>query len=133
MAPPAMNRATIDVLGLLFKAWEQQTEVHGWQLMRSLRRSGPTVYAVLDRLEDAGWVTGSWERPADRADGRPRRRYYRLTPTGAEAARQHAVAPAAAPPPRPRPGHGGGAHLVLRSPVWPAVGQPQGEGRDGGR
>ena len=75
MAPPAMNRATTDVLGLLFQAWEQQTEVHGWQLMRSLRRSGPTVYAVLDRLEDAGWVTGSWERPADRADGRPRRRY----------------------------------------------------------
>ncbi|MDZ5443361.1 PadR family transcriptional regulator [Micromonospora sp. 4G57] len=113
MAPPAMNRATIDVLGLLFQAWEHQTEVHGWQLMRSLRRSGPTVYAVLDRLEDAGWVAGSWESPADGAEGRPRRRYYRLTPSGAEAARRHAVVPSPAPPARPRPAPGFGRHAPL--------------------
>ncbi|RZU76216.1 PadR family transcriptional regulator [Micromonospora kangleipakensis] len=108
-----MNRATIDVLGLLLQAWEHETEVHGWQLMRSLRRSGPTIYAVLDRLEDAGWVTGSWETPADGSAGRPRRRYYRLTPSGAEAARQHAVVPASAPPPRPRPAPGFGRHAQL--------------------
>jgi PadR family transcriptional regulator PadR len=38
------------------------------------------VYGILDRLEDADWITGSWEEPS--VDGRPRRRLYQLTPTG---------------------------------------------------
>ncbi|MGR6922617.1 PadR family transcriptional regulator [[Actinomadura] parvosata] len=38
------------------------------------------VYVCLDRLETAGWVVGEWERPEP--DGRPRRRFYRLTPHG---------------------------------------------------
>jgi len=50
-------------------------ELSGWQIMKGVRRSGPTVYAVLDRLEDADWITGSWEEAPP--DGRPRRRLYR--------------------------------------------------------
>ncbi|MFI9452469.1 PadR family transcriptional regulator [Amycolatopsis sp. NPDC052450] len=39
------------------------------------------MYGVLDRLEEWGWIVGTWvELPAGEA--RPRRRYYRLTPTG---------------------------------------------------
>lgn len=39
-----------------------------------------TVYPILERLEQAGWIEGAWEtgQPADR----PRRRFYTLTGSG---------------------------------------------------
>lgn len=97
----------VDVLSLLLQAWEDRTEVHGWLIMKSVRRSGPAVYQVLDRLEDAGWITGSWENLPPR-QSRPRRRYYRLTAEGAEAARQRVPLPQPAPtgPPHPEPNFG---------------------------
>jgi PadR family transcriptional regulator, regulatory protein PadR len=55
--------------------------------MKAIKRSGPTVYGVLDRLEDSGWISGEWEdQNAD--PGKPRRRFYRLTPTGIAGAQQ---------------------------------------------
>jgi len=49
--------------------------------MKVTNRSGPTVYGILDRLEDMGWITGEWE--AQNPDpSKPRRRFYRITPTG---------------------------------------------------
>ena len=45
-----------------------------------------TVYPTLGRLKKSGLVTAQWEdqRVADR-EGRPRRRYYELTASGASA------------------------------------------------
>jgi PadR family transcriptional regulator PadR len=45
-----------------------------------------TVYPTLARLKKSGLVKSQWEdqRVADR-EGRPRRRYYEVTSTGAEA------------------------------------------------
>jgi PadR family transcriptional regulator PadR len=102
-----MSGAMFDVLALLLQAWEDKTEVHGWLIMKSVRRSGPSVYHVLDRLEDAGWVVGSWETLPPRQN-RPRRRYYRLTAEGAEAARRRIAAPVTAQTGRlqPNPGFG---------------------------
>lgn len=76
----------LDILQLLVKAWQDDAELHGWAIMKAAKRSGPTAYGVLDRLEDAGWITGSWEEQHPEP-GRPRRRFYRLTPMGATAAR----------------------------------------------
>ena len=46
-----------------------------------------TVYPILRRLEEKGAITGRWESEEEaRADRRPPRRYYRLTPRGVEAA-----------------------------------------------
>jgi len=46
-----------------------------------------TIYPILARLERIGWVESDWEDPeAHVAEGRPRRRYYRLTREGAESA-----------------------------------------------
>jgi PadR family transcriptional regulator, regulatory protein PadR len=88
MAPPPITGATLDVLALMFDAWERDQELYGWAIMKRLRRSGPAIYAVLDRLEDAGWIAGSWEvLPLDAAM-RPRRRLYRLTGQGVDAARR---------------------------------------------
>ncbi|WP_329353662.1 PadR family transcriptional regulator [Streptomyces sp. NBC_01261] len=42
-----------------------------------------TLYPILARLEKAGWVQRHWEDDVTcEAEGRPRRRYYHLTPDG---------------------------------------------------
>jgi DNA-binding PadR family transcriptional regulator len=77
----------LDILELLLRAWQDDEEIHGWAIMKAVKRSGPTTYNVLDRIEDAGWATGTWENQHPET-GRPRRRFYRLTPTGVAAARE---------------------------------------------
>lgn len=49
------------------------------------KRSGlasGTLYPILLRLEAAGWFVSQWENVDPAAAGRPRRRLYRLTPSG---------------------------------------------------
>jgi PadR family transcriptional regulator, regulatory protein PadR len=46
-----------------------------------------TVYPLLRRLEDKGWLASRWEDVDPAAAGRPRRRLYRLTGQGEAAAR----------------------------------------------
>jgi PadR family transcriptional regulator PadR len=72
----------LDVLYVLLDGLRDgQDELHGWAIMKEAHRSGPTTYGVLDRLEDARWVTSRWE--TEHPDGnKPRRRFYRLTPLG---------------------------------------------------
>jgi PadR family transcriptional regulator len=41
-----------------------------------------TLYPILLRLEAAGWFVSQWENIDPAAAGRPRRRLYRLTPSG---------------------------------------------------
>ncbi|MFI6078890.1 PadR family transcriptional regulator [Actinoplanes sp. NPDC051343] len=77
----------LDVLAYFLAAFDNgNTPVYGWALMRDLKRSGPTVYGVLDRLEDAGFIASYWEENPEA--GRPRRRLYELTPNGTIEARQ---------------------------------------------
>lgn len=66
-----------------------------------------TLYKALGRMETAGLLESRWEDPDIAvAEGRPRRRLYRVTPLGATAlVRARAEAPAAADPaPGFRPG-----------------------------
>ena len=49
------------------------------------KRSGlasGTLYPILLRLETAGWFVSRWETVDPSTVGRPRRRFYRLTPGG---------------------------------------------------
>jgi DNA-binding PadR family transcriptional regulator len=41
-----------------------------------------TLYPLLLRFEAAGWLTSEWEDVDPKEVGRPRKRFYRLTPTG---------------------------------------------------
>ena len=42
-----------------------------------------TLYKALGRMEKAGLLTSEWEDPLIAAEeGRPRRRFYRVTPAG---------------------------------------------------
>lgn len=53
---------------------------YGFEIAEAAGLRPGSVYQVLRRLEEAGYATGEWEE-AERAhaDGRPPRRYYRLS------------------------------------------------------
>jgi PadR family transcriptional regulator, regulatory protein PadR len=64
----------------------------GLQLAKSAGIRSPTVYRALARLELAGWVTSAAEPIDPKAQGRPRRRMYRLTPGGLDEAKRLVLA-----------------------------------------
>lgn len=67
-------------------------EHYGLALMRETGLPSGTLYPILVRLDRAGWVTSRWERLDPVTEGRPNRRYYRLTAQGAAAARAEVAA-----------------------------------------
>ncbi len=75
--------ATIAVLSELLQAREP---VWGRAILDSTTLKSGTLYPILRRLEDEGWVSSEWE--SGQPPGRPRRRYYTLTPDGRAAAVQ---------------------------------------------
>ena len=61
----------------------RQGHRYGFDLMDVTGLPDGTVYPLLRRLERRGVLTGAWEdEEAARAERRPPRRYYRLTPVG---------------------------------------------------
>jgi PadR family transcriptional regulator, regulatory protein PadR len=80
--PQRVTRPLLDILEIVVRALQDdEHDLHGWAIMKATKRSGPTVYGVLDRLENMGWIEGRWEDPyPDQVT--PRKRFYRLTPTG---------------------------------------------------
>lgn len=62
-------------------------EHYGLQLMQQTGIASGTLYPILTRLQNAGWLTARWEDEDPSDAGRPVRRYYQLTAEGAEAAR----------------------------------------------
>ena len=56
---------------------------YGFELIEASGLGAGTVYPILRRLEEAGLLVGAWEAVSrSRAEGRPPRRYYRLTAAG---------------------------------------------------
>jgi PadR family transcriptional regulator PadR len=47
-----------------------------------------TVQPILHKFEEIGWLESRFEEIDPSSEGRPRRRYYRLTPDGAEFIRE---------------------------------------------
>ncbi|MGH7483524.1 MAG: PadR family transcriptional regulator [Longimicrobiales bacterium] len=59
---------------------------YGFDIMDATGLASGTVYPILARLEARGLAESSWEDPrAHRAEGRPARRYYRITAKGRSA------------------------------------------------
>jgi PadR family transcriptional regulator PadR len=83
-----MTRTTIAVLQAFMEAGPKHA-LYGLEIMRSASIMSGTLYPILDRLEDAGWVTAEWEQVDDDVT-RPRRRYYKITAEGSSAV--HALA-----------------------------------------
>lgn len=76
-----LKRGTLELILLRLLA---DRPAYGYELVRRLQGDGPavikegTIYPVLYRLEDQGWIAPEWQAP-DR--GVPRK-YYRLTEAG---------------------------------------------------
>ncbi len=85
------------------RAAADQPEFHGFELAKLIadnERPGKllahgTLYKALNRLAEAGMLTADWEDAAIAlTDGRPRRRLYRITVRGEQAATSAAISDA---------------------------------------
>ena len=61
---------------------------YGLQLLRATGLASGTLYPILARLTDAGWLEKRWEEVDAVAAGRPARAYYRIAPQALPQARQ---------------------------------------------
>jgi DNA-binding PadR family transcriptional regulator len=82
---PRMTLTTLLVLRELLA--EPGREVYGLQVRAATGICSGTLYPILGRLEEKGWTTSRWEDIYPPAEGRPPRRYYRLTELGDREAR----------------------------------------------
>lgn len=82
-------RMTVQTQLVLRALLDRPTAQHyGLELCERTGLPSGTVYPIVARLEQVGWLESQWEDPeAHVAAGRPRRRYYRLTEDGAERGR----------------------------------------------
>jgi PadR family transcriptional regulator PadR len=62
-------------------------ELYGVEIGQAAGLPSGTVHPILARLQTVGWLESRWEEIDPRAEGRPARRYYRMTPDGMELAR----------------------------------------------
>lgn len=76
--------ATLDVLEVLL---QDSDDLYGLKIAKAAGRPTGSVFPILARLEDCGWVTSEWEAGDPAARG-PRRRFYRLSPDGLAQSRQ---------------------------------------------
>ena len=63
-------------------------ELAGSDLAKSTHLLSGTLYPILFRLEEAGWLESRWESSKPTELGRPRRRLYKLTGAGVKAANE---------------------------------------------
>ncbi|WP_327436616.1 MULTISPECIES: PadR family transcriptional regulator [Streptomyces] len=84
MGEPRMTMATRAVLYALLK--HPAEEHYGLQIADAADLPGGTIYPILIRLEQCGWLESRWEEIDISVEGRPKRRYYRLSEKGAQAA-----------------------------------------------
>jgi DNA-binding PadR family transcriptional regulator len=102
---------TIAVAKVLSALMDDPDELrYGLDLMTATGLPSGTLYPLLRRLQDAGWVVAKWEQVDPVAVGRPARRYYHLTAEGIERAetalaelRRATTPPRPAGAPRTRP------------------------------
>lgn len=99
-----MRRLSIAALSIL-QAVANGFE-YGFDIIDTTGLPSGTVYPALSRLERDGYVRSAWEDEGRaHADGRPARRYYRLTAPGTRALKEALTYYRAvvAAPRRPRP------------------------------
>jgi PadR family transcriptional regulator PadR len=80
-----MTTQTLKVLTALMS--QAQDEISGAEIARSTKLASGTLYPILLRLEEAGWVESRWETEKPQELGRPRRRLYQVTGVGMRKAR----------------------------------------------
>ncbi|MEX2299735.1 MAG: helix-turn-helix transcriptional regulator [Bryobacterales bacterium] len=84
--PPSKQSASL----LFALARESETWRHGYELSLETGLKAGTLYPLLARLADRGWLEAQWETTVPA--GRPPRHLYRLTTTGLQETRALALA-----------------------------------------
>lgn len=79
-AGPRMTLPTQLVLRAMIA--EPTKEMYGLELAQAAELATGTIHPILARLERCGWLESRWEEVDPHQAGRPRRRYYQLTPDG---------------------------------------------------
>ncbi|MFD7645749.1 PadR family transcriptional regulator [Kitasatospora sp. NPDC059795] len=79
MTPPRLTKPTIGVLEALLAA-DDSDPAWGLRICAEADLGSGTVYPILERLADLGWVE-AWAE-TEPHPGRPPRRFYKLTTTG---------------------------------------------------
>lgn len=64
-------------------------EYSGAEIARQTKLLSGSLYPILIRFEEAGWLTSRWEKEEPTALGRPRRRLYRISGAGVKAYQRH--------------------------------------------
>ena len=82
---PRMTVPTQLVLRALLA--EPTREMYGLQICEAAGLPSGTIHPILARFEALGWLESHWEDASPHEQGRPRRRYYRLTEDGTERVR----------------------------------------------
>lgn len=80
-----MTGPTIAVLAILLETGRQAS---GSEIGRASNLMSGTLYPVLHRLEQAGWIEGADEDVDPHVVGRPRKRFYSLRQEARRAAMQ---------------------------------------------
>lgn len=83
---PQLTPQTMKVLGAVYDS----PSASGADICRMTGMPSGTVYPILVRLEDAGWLGSTWEAGDPAVLGRPRKRFYHITADGARHARSAA-------------------------------------------
>jgi PadR family transcriptional regulator PadR len=84
MIEPRMTQPTLKVLRLFMD--QPRARRSGADIMRQATIFSGTLYPILIRLEEAGWLASTWEERSPEKLGRPRRRLYKITAAGQNAA-----------------------------------------------
>lgn len=75
-----MSGPTLKVLKMMIEKPRQR--VCGAEISKGASIGSGTLYPLLQRLESAGWLKSEWEDIDASQEGRPRRRFYKLTGKG---------------------------------------------------
>ncbi len=103
--PRRMSLQTQAVLRALLDA--PHVQLYGLEISKAAGLPSGSLYPILARLEREGLIASQWEDLNPHEAGRPRRRYYWLTPAGAMAGEQavadtvRLLSPSPASPARP--------------------------------
>ena len=79
-----ISSQTIVVLSALQKS--SKTWTHGYELGKITGLKSGTLYPILLRLHDEGWLEAKWEASSE--PGRPPRHLYRITAAGSMEAKK---------------------------------------------
>jgi PadR family transcriptional regulator, regulatory protein PadR len=75
-----LSHSALKVLNMFFI--DPRRELAGADLIIGARVASGTIYPMLQRFEDAGWLSSEWEKGDPSTQGRPLRRMYRITSAG---------------------------------------------------